>query len=299
MTGLVDQGLDAFRRTAPKIVIHAPDFTHLNSGVRCLHLLCNRLNQLGIRSAVTSGIVAPGSRTPRIAEQRIRRQPSLLDRSIVIYPEVTAGNPLLARNVVRYLLNKPGFFTGSGLEAFGRSDYFIHFADEFLPSGLSSRLVRLPLVDTKVFVAPRTAAGRHGFIVYADRYKPDTRTFPGWANPLIAVSRDNARTPPDMARLYRTSRALIAGERTAALTEALHCHCPVILLTQNALEQLSRFKGHGALSGFDEARLPEASREAESFPAIYAAQYQNTDQQILDFVADAAKYFALDGFLER
>ena len=36
----------------PKIVIDAPDYTHLSSGIRCLHLLCDRLNRLGVSAAV-------------------------------------------------------------------------------------------------------------------------------------------------------------------------------------------------------------------------------------------------------
>ena len=41
-----------------------------------------------------------------------------------------------------------------GLESYGASDYFIHFAEEFRPAKLKSRLLRIPLVDTRVFKPP-------------------------------------------------------------------------------------------------------------------------------------------------
>ena len=125
---------------ATEVVIYAPKYTHLHSGVRCLHALCDHLNRLGVSAAVTASVVDPRSATPRINRLILRLMPSILDGSMVIYPEITKGNPLRAKHVVRYLLNKPGFFGGHGMESFGASEYFIHFAEEFRPDGLKSRL---------------------------------------------------------------------------------------------------------------------------------------------------------------
>jgi glycosyltransferase involved in cell wall biosynthesis len=296
LRALVAKGLKALGVSTPKVIIDAPDFTHLHSGVRCLHGLCDRLNTLGIDSAVTSQVVSVRAWTPRISRAELATFPSLLDRAIVIYPEVTEGNPLGAKNVVRYLLNKPGFFTGRGLEANGPGDYYIHFADEFRPDGLTSRLVRLPLVDTTVFSPSLPQGARRGFIVYSDRYQPSVQDFPAWIDSPIVVSRSAPRGASTMAGLYRNSRALIAGERTGALTEALHCHCPVILLTNGSFAHeplISRFNGHGFVLGFDRERLAQATVEAVSFPAVYAAQYRDVDRQILDFIADATRHFSL------
>jgi hypothetical protein len=282
----------------PKIVIDAPDYTNLHSGVRCLHILCDRLNRLGVSAAVTSRVVDPRSNTPQISRQALRRVPSILDRSIVIYPEVTRGNPLRAKRVVRYLLNKPGFFTGYGLESFGAVDYFIHFAEEFRPDGLKSRLLRLPLVDRSVFTAPAPESERNGFLVYCHRYRPDLRSFPDWIDNLTVISRETPRDPPALANLYRRSRALIVGERTAAASEALHCHCPVILLAHREFEHqpfVSFYGGCGMTLGFDREGVARATETAVSFPEIYAKKYQDVDRRILEFVADAEEFFGLQG----
>ena len=89
----------------PSVVIFSPDYTHLHSGVRCLHLLCDRMNQLGVSAAVTSRVIHSRLQTPQVDPTELAAKPSILDRSILIYPEIVAGNPLGARNVVRNLLN--------------------------------------------------------------------------------------------------------------------------------------------------------------------------------------------------
>jgi hypothetical protein len=299
LKALLSRGQEILRfLRPPKVVIYAPKYTHLHSGVRCLHALCDHLNRLGVSAAVTSSVVDPRSNTPRINRLILRLVPAILDRSIVIYPEITRGNPLRAKHVVRYLLNKPGFFSGHGVESYGASDYFIHFAEEFRPDGLKSRLLRLPLVDTRVFTAPAPGNERDGFLVYSDRYRPDIQGFPDWVGNPTVISRATPRDPPTLASLYQRSRALIVGERTAAVAEALHCHCPVILLAHSEFADqpvIASYGGSGIVLGFDQDGLVKATEAATTFPAIYAARFEDVDRSILEFVAEAGGCFGLPG----
>jgi hypothetical protein len=280
----------------PHVVIDAPDYTPLSSGIRCLHLLCDRINRLGVDAAVTARIVDPRLDTPRIHVRTIKTYPTLLDRSIMIYPEVVAGNPFGARNVVRYLLNKPGLFTNVGVEGYGAHDYYLHFADEFRPPGVASRRLRLPLVDKSVFEPPAASVKRSGFLVYSVRYQPDTNAFPEWIDEVTTISRATPRAPSELAKLYQTSRALIVGERTAAVAEALHCGCPVMLLPHREFafqHVVAATGGHGLAIGLDQPALARASASAPAFAAHYAAQSADADARILEFVADASQYFGL------
>jgi hypothetical protein len=256
------------------------------------------LNRLGVNAAVTARITDPRLNTPRIHTRTISSYPELLDRSIVIYPEVVAGNPLRATNVVRYLLNKPGLFTGIGIESYGDKDYYLHFADHFLPPNLTSRRLRLPLVDTSVFVPPQSLMSRDGFLVYSARYHPDIQSFPDWIDNVTMISRAAPRDPTMLANLYQSSRGLIVGERTAAIAEALHCHCPVIILSHAGFDfasVISFAAGYGLAVGLDQAGLARATASAPDFPAHYATQTAGADASILEFVTDAARYFGLTG----
>jgi hypothetical protein len=114
----------------PNYIVHAPGYDPDSGGSIFLHELVNALNQLG-----ESAFLWPMNWTrPETMAERVRavlRRPSLLWRlpsfrtnpalntpvarnrdlrpdSIVVYPEVTLGNPLGARNVVRWLLYRPG-----------------------------------------------------------------------------------------------------------------------------------------------------------------------------------------------
>ena len=299
--GFLRRGASVVRALQPpKFVIDAPGFTHMHSGVRCMHLLCDRLNRLGISAAVTSRVIDPRAMTPQVNRSLLKCVPSMLDQSVVIYPELTAGNPLGAKHVVRYLLNKPGFFNGVGLDSYGAGDYFIHHAEEFRPSGLASRPLRLPLVDKNVFMPPARRYERKGFLVYSHRYSPEIDRFPSWVNDRIVVSWETPRDAQALAQLYCQSRGLIVGERTAAIIEALHCHCPVIFLPNPsfAYETLVKFLGgHGLVIGFDQEALCRAMETAPAFAAHYAAQFVDVDRRILEFVADAGRHFGLQTLL--
>lgn len=52
-----------------------------------------------------------------------------VEDSVVIYPEIVAGNPLGAGRVVRWLLNKPGVI--SGVKDFGSKDLFFYYHKHF------------------------------------------------------------------------------------------------------------------------------------------------------------------------
>ncbi|RTL54740.1 MAG: hypothetical protein EKK40_02850 [Bradyrhizobiaceae bacterium] len=286
----------ARRTRVPTFIIAAPNYTAMSSGIRCLHLLCHRLNLAGFSAAVTARRRNKHLETPRIRSSWIRNAPALLKNSIVIYPEIVQGNPLHAPNVVRYLLNRPGFLGPAGLDDYGEGDYFVHFAEEFRPPALQSRLLRLPLVDTGVFKPPQAEDERQGFLLYNARHTPDRSSFPGWIDNITVISPDHPRTPDQLAALYGRSRALITAERTAAVNEALHCHCPVIMLPNDRFDHvpfMSAFGGVGRIAGFDQAALEWATETAREFPARYAQDFAGADNAVVEFATDALRYFDL------
>ena len=277
-------------------IVHSPSYTYMHSGVRCLHLLCHHLNRLGYRSYINTQVINPNFETP-VADtevlERLRREGSV---EIVIYPEVTNGNPLNAERVVRYLLNKPGYLTGVGVEGFGLGDFFIHYADEFLPPGLKSLKVRIPLVDQDVYRPPEQWTLRDLFAVYTVRYQPDMASFPAWVRNVETISRARPREPPALVELYHRSRALISGERTSAINEAIHCGCPVIIIPNEEFEHrpvVEFYGGHGLVVGFDEVGLERAAQSLDFARTRYRMQFQNWDEALHSFVKHSRKHFGL------
>lgn len=119
-------------------IIHTPHYREDVGGHIALHRLCHLLNEMGESSYlwpskrslldcllgrnISYFITNPAFNTP-IAKLRHLR------KSIIIYPEIVTGNPLKAKNCVRWLLHKPGFH--SGVIDYGKNDLFFYYNEQF------------------------------------------------------------------------------------------------------------------------------------------------------------------------
>jgi hypothetical protein len=151
---------NAAARARPKFVIHTPSFSETNGGAIVLHLLCHRLREQGEQA-----LLWPRDRPlPRLGgnprrflgalryaltrrarrfstgpfPNRLARRRDLGD-AIVVYPEVVSGNPLGGRQVVRWLLHKPGYHSG-GVIDYGRDDLYFFVVDAYNDPALNPDL---------------------------------------------------------------------------------------------------------------------------------------------------------------
>jgi len=95
-----------------KFFIHTPPYCNTSAGIRVLYKLSNLIAQSGHESV------------PIVFGEEPWQQ-VVSDDDVVIYPEVTIGNPLRGKKIVRYLLNIPGACGGDG--KFSIDDYLISF----------------------------------------------------------------------------------------------------------------------------------------------------------------------------
>lgn len=118
-------------------MIFSPPYQEDNGGSIALHYLCHLLNEKGYQAAIVplyrthesdERFIFRGMKkslsskfqsfrrdfhtSPDLKTPVIRRPPyPLPGDTVAIYPEIVAGNPLGAINIVRWLLHRPGYIT--------------------------------------------------------------------------------------------------------------------------------------------------------------------------------------------
>lgn len=139
-----------------KYIVYAPPYHEDGGGTIVLHRLCHLINTCGgeaylhpsvpsfefhLHNVAEIGLYAKAIyEATNLANYRINgtfNTPVLPPKEnfipgndcIVIYPEITFGNPLRAQNVVRWLLHNPGHHTGKIY--YGPREVYYRYADHF------------------------------------------------------------------------------------------------------------------------------------------------------------------------
>lgn len=106
----------------PRFIIYMPYFSPLSGGVVALATLCEILNKMGYEAWVTSKVNSPKFSAPFLTERIYIDYLINKENYFVIYPEKIPGNPLEAKNVIRWILFTPDEAAGEGL-TYSDSDF--------------------------------------------------------------------------------------------------------------------------------------------------------------------------------
>jgi len=130
----------------PHFFIVTPPFMENSDGVKTLHYLCHNLNKNGLNASLVllnpkdikfQSFLAISDKACFCESLETPFTGALkdinLEKDIVIYPEIIQGNPIGAKNVVRYFLNKSGFITGSKIIE-SKSDFILSYQKIFYPN---------------------------------------------------------------------------------------------------------------------------------------------------------------------
>lgn len=281
----------------PVFYIWSPNYTEFSSGIKALHLLCDRLNGLGFEAYITATQVNARLKTPQVTNDLIDQHKQQGKLQIAIYPETQVGNPLLIPNVVRYLLNRPNFFLKtSWFGAYHKDEKVIHYDHAFSLPWIKSDCVRVQTIDRDTFKLPENLSKeRSGFLVYSHRVEPDLALIPEWCKPFQVMSMKTPKTAKELADLYQQSSGLIVFERTAAIVEAIFCGCPVIASTHYGFKDFSIYEEATDIAwDFDLATYERAQKSILSFPTIYDANERVDTQALLVAVEDIVHHFQFD-----
>jgi hypothetical protein len=163
----------------------------------------------------------------------IEAVPEDIDDSIVVYPEIIEGNPLGAKKVVRWLLNKPGAITGS--TSFGFGDLILHYADHFLPEGMAADdRFRIKVTDMKTHIYRDDYSGKREGVYFMVRKGGD---IPLTYHPKDAVQVDGM-AHAELAKLFSRGKLFISYDlHTAYSVYASLCGCDSVVVPRRGMSR--------------------------------------------------------------
>lgn len=215
---------------ATKFLIVAPAYTDKSFGIMVLHELCDSLNKRGYQTALyfiaPSGFMIthqPQYYAPHLGWYRLSGEAEaqqFIDEGVVIYPEVIKGNPLHAKQVVRYVLNAEGAITGHSMQM-ADTDFVLAFSEEF-HSAPHAVLKKITLESQFNEVDTLPALERPLDLTYIGKghgYQ-DCSVLPG----SLEITRTWPQTKRELALLFKKTRYLYTWDiRSKTVLDAVMC----------------------------------------------------------------------------
>jgi hypothetical protein len=294
-------------------LIASPPYTHIFAGVRVLHDLCHELNLLGHNAALIffhsgNGLEKPYqwalSNRPDLystgnkrlylpLDNPIKSINDFLENGVMIYPEIIAGNPIGAKRVVRYLLNKddkpyPGEFVCSFMKFYRNNPDHILFkitSPDFMNSEKTNHWSNRKMDVTYFGKGPK----------FVDcKLIPDT----------VLIERDWPRDQMQLAIMLKNTRYLFSYDGNSALTtDAMLCGAVPIILHDKQLSYsdlmagelkhpsviLSNIKDKNSLK-FDKDKLDEEMNDLKASIDYWRSSWNH---RVNSFVNSCLNHFSL------
>jgi hypothetical protein len=278
-------------------LITAPPYNEKSAGQSVLHKMCHELNQLGFESYLVM-MTNPNwpkdmpMTNPRWQTPIAPLNKNLVQDSIVVYPEIVTGNPLSAKRVVRYLLNKEGQF-GQGPIHKSPSDYILIYSNLY---GSGHGKLLIPHFDFEIF----NEIGATPF---------DQRTQTAWydgkgakygnISPIegaIAITRQWPEDRRELAEILKHTKLLFSWDSTTSLlVDAMMCGAVPVLLrvepwTVEALRDTD-FGIEGYALSTDDAEIYRAIQTRHIAKRNIRNVLLNFRQDLLRFVDSSQNHF--------
>lgn len=250
---------ELFTRRPQPYYIHAPNYRRSSSGIRVMHMLCDALNRSGQEAYVTATVLNPDLITPRLTDEVLAQHLSQGLEPIVVYPEITDGNPLNGNTVVRYILNQPGFIEGKGV--YEEDDVFFSYTKPLLLPGMSEdRVLYLPAPDLTIFCPPSDPAKRvPGKVAFYEGRRGQAPLDRSLLPPdAIEVTSAWPASWEELADLFQQCEFFYCTEASALAGEAALCGCLGVVMPNSWAPLKLEPTAYGVAWGTDPAEIERA-----------------------------------------
>lgn len=303
------------------IYIYAPDYDENSGGSIALHRLCHLINQIdgysgylvprkaevirfhSVRTMLGSlksafFITLKGARRLRVNkywDTPVRKKHlHIKDKDIVVYPEVTFGNPLGAKNVVRWFLHQPGHFHKEF--CFGVNELYFKFNTaicdfKYCYSKTSSnelKVIYYPLDIYNVDQVVKRDIDSH--IVRKGKDKKKIHN-----NESVAI---DGMSHEEVASILKRSKRFISyDDYTAYSIFAVLCGCESIVVPGVGVKKEEWYPNksdrYGIAYGTDQVELDWAMRTREKVLEHVRSEHDRSLKCVSDFLIESSEYFNL------
>lgn len=150
---------------------------------------------------------------------------------IGIYPEIAHGNPLKAKTVVRYMLNKPGVMASHGVAGpteFDKNDKIYVFSKIYDTFDVKrDHILFLPILNLNIFKDKKKKRTKTAY------YVGKGKDVGGYPKNAIKITREIATNQEGLADLLNECQVMYSYEDPTAMNEiARLCGCPVKVIRE-------------------------------------------------------------------
>lgn len=298
-----------------KFIIVAPSYNPNSGGVVVLHKLCHILNNLGYEAYlypyITNHVISyDGVQkycraifarklkkfllskdlvTPVISKTTTLHK---LDDCVVIYPEIVAGNPLNAKNVVRWFLHHPGYHTGRIEYGVGELyfKYGAYFSGLYLHgSKMSEKILNITHYPLHLYNSDNLNNNRSG-TAYCIRKGAGRKVIHDLNNSILI----DGKSHEEISRIFKSVKTFISYDLyTAYSWFAALCGCDSIVVPEDNISidnwQPNEYDRAGIAYGFD--KIIEARLSIEVLKQRFINEELTSINNVIDAVNEMNAFF--------
>jgi len=274
-----------------RFVIYTYDYNPGVGGIKVMHKLCDMLNSNGSEAYLMPIHVqedfytCSDYNTPLITQEVFDN----LDQAVVIYPEGIQGNPLNAKNVVRWIL---GPFDQQAAETYSKSDLVYWYMDYYYNEYLGQKENQLFITEFHSDIFTNVGYERESSCYTIRKANPTQLIHP---EDSFFIPFNAAGDLTGLANLFnRTEKFYCYDNYTFLFTQAAMCGCISVVVpdgTKTKDEWLngSRLYKYGIAYGEDD--IPRA---LETLPLMFDEIEKiklEMNEQVIKFTEHCQNYF--------
>jgi hypothetical protein len=288
------------------IYVCAPVYRKNSNGVRILYELSEMIRRQGFTSQVLCYEEEAENSTEyilpipsRYSKHRIQLGEDfcnyrIRDEDIVIYSEIISDNPLQAKNVVRYLLNRPSYITGHSVN-YGRNDYLVSYS-LLVDSNLPQMFI---LKDDRTYFYPQNFYDKddlvciyYGKVTDPNIRDPKLKSLINKFKQKVIITREFPQTRKELGELLRRSRLLVSLDPISSITyEATLCGTPSLIVDDifGFANQEFNIPLHGVIH--DASQYDEAIKDVQLAFEEYENALKKNQQNVSICISSIVKHF--------